>query len=638
MSLIKNILLKNYINDIYEASNGFFYSIADEVEFDDPNDIYSPIKFDMANKYGVGSFSVREIDAHFSKYLKYNKYDIMAELNLKKPVLKDVIQIYANDKVVYATLVMDLRIDVSDYVANAFYRAIKPQLLFSFLEEENEIKHIEYYIQVEFKIDEILKKFRVKNVFKYKPSPIIPEGGIKFDNNMVPDTDDYELLAKMMREKYKIVAPVDLETSLYEIGLNVDTTYSLDSKVHGLVCLSNGYITNDNKLIEIKENTILIDKDHIKNYGVGSYRFNVLHEMVHFEYHKYYLTLKRQLAGLDYAISDNLHPLKKIEEQANKVASLLLVPSEELYSMLIDKYMECDFFIASDKYDILNRISNQLSNHFKCSKTCMHQRIKSINIYTAGIDLTEIDNTYINDDEVKYMYNTNEEFRELIDTKQVVYNNKHCVINNVNNFSNNTITHYAYKNPRTSMLTFSRVHKNRYTEYDNFFAHITVTKELLDSVLKKIKDKKYNASIDIGSFINKVFEEDKYDDLIVGDLGKSIKRIRESKNIGYNTLSKFTGIDVKDLYKLEHNLVKNPSVKNVVLICKGLGLPKATTHLLVDKLGGFEKSIEDKAIEYIVDNNYDADIYEFYDMVQDGIKAAQMIEKENQEILNSKLN
>ena len=162
MSLIKNILLKNYINDIYEASNGFFYSIADEVEFDDPNDIYSPIKFDMANKYGVGSFSVREIDAHFSKYLKYNKYDIMAELNLKKPVLKDVIQIYANDKVVYATLVMDLIIDVSDYVANAFYRAIKPQLLFSFLEEENEIKHIEYYIQVEFKIDEILKKFRVK--------------------------------------------------------------------------------------------------------------------------------------------------------------------------------------------------------------------------------------------------------------------------------------------------------------------------------------------------------------------------------------------------------------------------------------------------------------------------------------------
>ena len=35
-----------------------------------------------------------------------------------------------------------------------------------------------------------------------------------------------------------------------------------------------------------------------------------------------------------------------------------------------------------------------------------------------------------------------------------------------------------------------------------------------------------------------------------------------------------------------------------MLIGKGLGLPRTTTKLLVDKLGGFEKTIEDKVIEF----------------------------------------
>ena len=44
MSLIKNVLLKNYMNDIYEASDGFFLSMAEEIDFDDPREMYSPVK------------------------------------------------------------------------------------------------------------------------------------------------------------------------------------------------------------------------------------------------------------------------------------------------------------------------------------------------------------------------------------------------------------------------------------------------------------------------------------------------------------------------------------------------------------------------------------------------------------------
>ena len=63
----------------------------------------------------------------------------------------------------------------------------------------------------------------------------------------------------------------------------------------------------DEKGKEILKNIVVnptLDREHIKNFGIGSYRFNVLHEIVHFEYHKYYLTLKRQLAGFYYIVID----------------------------------------------------------------------------------------------------------------------------------------------------------------------------------------------------------------------------------------------------------------------------------------------------------------------------------------------
>ena len=141
-----------------------------------------------------------------------------------------------------------------------------------------------------------------------------------------------------LADKYDVTTPIDIEKLLYETGLNVDTSFSLDDKTHGLICLFDGYIKSYNQLYLIKENTILIDREHIKNYGIGSYRFNILHEIVHFEYHKYYLTLKRQLAGLYYIVIDKEATLKNIEDQANKVASLLLVPSDEFFAHSRSRY------------------------------------------------------------------------------------------------------------------------------------------------------------------------------------------------------------------------------------------------------------------------------------------------------------
>lgn len=635
MSSVKSILQKIYMNDIYEASNGFFLAVADDVQFTDPKDIYSATKIDMAYKYGLGDASVPEMDEYFSKFLKYNAYDIFRELKIGTPMLKDVIQIYGNKKTINATLVMSVRLDITDYVTKNFYHAIKPQGILDILEENDSFKYVDFYIQVSFKIDGILKNFKTLGASKYKPNPIIPSGAIHYDGDMIPDSSSftYESMAKYLREKYKITTPVNIKDLLYEVGLIVDDTFTLDKNTHGLICLSDGYIKNNNKLVLVKENTILIDKDLIKNYGIGSYRFNILHELVHFEFHDYYLTLKRQLAGDQYAISDFRTPIKKAEMQANNVAGLLLVPSDELFNRMMHEYEEVGFYFANDRYSLLNRISNREAEYFNCSKTCMHQRIKAINIYTGGYDLTEIDNTYINKDEFNEIYNKNDDFREMVDNKQIVYINNRCVINDKENVNSDRVTFYSDFAQTKSMVTFNRVYRNTHYNSDEFMAHITITKELFNSVIKKIKGGELNASIDVGSFISKVFEEDKYDNLIVGDLGKSIKNIREHKKIGYNTLAKNTGLDVKDIYKLENNLVKNPSIKNVVLIGKGLGLPKTTTKLLVDKLGGFEKTIEDKVMEFIIDNYYDTDNYEFYEMVQDGIKTASVIEKENQEML-----
>ena len=95
MSLIKNVLLKNYINDIYEASDGFFLSMADEIDFDDPREMYSPVKLHMADKYGLSDLSVPEIDEHLGGIM--NIYQIIGIIGIPS-ILTIVGFIYTREK------------------------------------------------------------------------------------------------------------------------------------------------------------------------------------------------------------------------------------------------------------------------------------------------------------------------------------------------------------------------------------------------------------------------------------------------------------------------------------------------------------------------------------------------------------
>lgn len=127
-------------------------------------------------------------------------------MKIGTPMLKDVIQIYGNKKIINATLIMSARLDITDYVTKNFYHAIKPQGFLDILEENGSFKYVDYYMQVSFKIDGILKNFKVVGTTKYKPTPIIPSGAIQYDGDMLPDSSSftYESMAKYLREKYKI--------------------------------------------------------------------------------------------------------------------------------------------------------------------------------------------------------------------------------------------------------------------------------------------------------------------------------------------------------------------------------------------------------------------------------------------------
>ena len=186
----------------------------------------------------------------------------------------------------------------------------------------------------------------------------------------------------------------------------------------------------------------------MKEKSLGSYRFVVLHECVHYDLHKEFLTVRKQLMDLDVECNnsvempkaiiddiiknDNVYSCEsKIEWQANNIAGRVLVPSDMLITELSKKYEEYNYFNSDNKESILRIIASDFAKIFGALK--------------------------------EEMYNADATFRELIDTNKVVYVNNRCIINDDKYYNAGAITFFGRKHPNESMIFFK---KN--TNYDSY--------------------------------------------------------------------------------------------------------------------------------------------------------------------------
>ena len=161
MSLLADALKNEVIyKEILEASDGLFLTVCDSLDFDSFANYIKSLnglqKPEAIRKYGILKNAIpEEIDRHFESYKKLKARDIYDHVkeHINTPIIKNVIQVNGDDKIVNADLMMEVQLDTNAYITDRFYKYFVPFEERTFFETDARYKTINYYIQVSFSID-----------------------------------------------------------------------------------------------------------------------------------------------------------------------------------------------------------------------------------------------------------------------------------------------------------------------------------------------------------------------------------------------------------------------------------------------------------------------------------------------------
>lgn len=662
MSFISTVINHRYYSDIIEASNGFFLTVADEIDLHKITNLvkFSPnIKFKVCERFGIcKGKDTNEIDAYFSSFKKLNQYSIKDEVSkyLKVPKINRVLNIYGNRKIINCDLEMQIDIDTSSMLSNLFYQVLNPYKQISVIErEDSKLKTLTYYIKASFVVDGIFKEFKVLDVVRDMPEARVPKDGIRLSANLVPviKTVDLPYYVNRFMNKYDIDGIVDIDDVVDKMGLTIIDAFTLKpvkgNRIKGLVCISNGTVEVEECTLNVHEGTILIDKS-LKDKSLGSYRFVVLHECVHYDLHKEFLTVRKQLMDInaesnnyemdipraiidDIVKNDNQYSCEsKVEWQANNIAGRVLVPSEMLVSELSKKYEEYDYFNADNKESILRVIASDLADLFGASKEEICIRMKQVSFFINDIDLAPYETPALFPEEKEEIYNTDVTFRQLIDDNKVVYVDNRCVINNDKYFNNGSITFYGRKHPNESMIFFKK--NTNYDSYaDDELYYVKPTKKLVDNINLNFKDS--DLKDDIDEFTKLVTNESKFDDYNKTDLKDTLINIMKSRKLTLSAIAERTGLSKSSLNNLLNSRTsKNIYVPTLIVFLHTAGVPVGNAKRLISKaIGNFEENYKNKIMEFTMDKYYSLDDFEFCEKINEMNKAGEAIDKKAEELL-----
>ena len=662
MSFISTVINHRYYSDIIEASNGFFLTVADEIDLHKITNLvkFSPnIKFKVCERFGIcKGKDTNEIDAYFSSFKKLNQYSIKDEVSkyLKVPKINRVLNIYGNRKIINCDLEMKIDIDTSSMLSNLFYQVLNPYKQMSVIErEDSKLKTLTYYIKASFVVDGIFKEFKVLDVVRDMPEARVPKDGIRLSASLVPVIKSVDLPYYVNRfmNKYDIDGIVDIDDVVDKMGLTIIDAFTLKpvkgNRIKGLVCISNGTVEVEECTLNVHEGTILIDKS-LKDKSLGSYRFVVLHECVHYDLHKEFLTVRKQLMDInaecsnyetdtpraiidDIIKNDNQYSCEsKVEWQANNIAGRVLVPSEMLVSELSKKYEEYDYFNSDNKENILRVIASDLAELFGASKEEICIRIKQVSFFTNDIDLAPYETPTLFPEEKEEIYNTDVTFRQLIDDNKVVYVDNRCVINNNKYFNNGAITFYGRRHPNESMIFFKK--NTNYDSYaDDELYYVKPTKKLVDNINLSFKDS--DLKDDIDEFTKLVTNESKFDDYNKTDLKDTLINIMKSRKLTLSAIAERTGLSKSSLNNLLNSRTsKNIYVPTLIVFLHTAGVPAGNAKRLISKaIGNFEENYKNKIMEFTMDKYYSLDDFEFCEKINEMNKAGEAIDKKAEELL-----
>ncbi|MBQ3220584.1 MAG: hypothetical protein IJB34_01330 [Clostridia bacterium] len=444
------------------------------------------------------------------------------------------------------------------------------------------------------------------------------------------DSLDYhatEFLKKYCPQALKTPMPLPIEDVVKAMGLRVKIG-SLKGGAFGRCYFADKEIKKkDGSKGIIKKGTILCDDDAFFLSGIGSMNNTIIHECVHWEYHRRFFALMRLLDPSLSAIvcttleedvkgsKKNTEDFRWMEWQANALAPRILMPAD----MMKLKYEQVKSEVVAggetDLREIYKQTINKLADFFQVTVTSVKIRLLELGYnYLKGI------HDYVDNTPTKpYLYNAkdikphqifsaglydvvasgtvNSDLRNCLQAKTIVYANGFFVINNKKYTykdpltGKQELTDYALEHMDECCLIFDAEPKAKRTFDDRYYSMCFLCRSQAsqDAYTRTVKQNDFNnrqlrRSIEICDVLEENREALEIVRQLVGDFKDMLKVLMEKYGYSNREMKKQTGIDDHKIAAFLDG-TKEPAKSEVIAIVAGMQLHPVVSEHLISKSG-----------------------------------------------------
>lgn len=469
--------------------------------------------------------------------------------------------------------------------------------------------------------------FSILEISEYESYPIIKN---RLSDSFTPyiKKEDLEDKATEFLQKYypealnqKLIVRLEPRILAERLGLKIkEHEISEDNSIFGSIifksCKIETYDNDRTNIVNIDSGTIIVDPKIFYLRNIGSVNNTIVHECVHWVYHKKAFDLEhlydsslnllacKVIGGISGSINESL---KWIEWQANALAPRIQMPLEPFK-------IKCEDFIKNRLkgenkdfvIDVIELVIKDLSEFFGVSKLAAKIRMIDAGYEVAKGTYIYIDDRYVEphfdktynlkktetyslsyfDFALEYL--KNKSLRQLIESGRYIYIDSHvCIYDSKyitkDSFGNYKLTTYAKMNMFECCLIFEMI--NSYSKdslrdgyatecflcriiNQDFNFEVTFTpkgddteSESMKKYLSEVSNVIKNLPVGLGDSLNYLIKiSDKSIESIANDCcidEKTIRRIKKEEN--------------------------NPSIRTLIAICIAMQVPPPIIKVLISK-------------------------------------------------------
>lgn len=504
---------------------------------------------------------------------------------------------------------------------------------------------------------ENLKIIEIQSIDEKRPFDVNKCSTKSFIPYMSEKSLDYhasEFLKKYCPQALQMPMPLPIGTIIQQMGLKVKVVNLKQGTFGRCYFADKEFKKKDGTKEVLKRGTILCNRDAFFLSGIGSINNTIIHECVHWEYHRRFFALMRLLDSSLSAIEcttledeiqgnvKNTEEFRWMEWQANALAPRILMPAEmmklkyseikseitslgetnvcEIYKQTINRL--ATFFnvtITSVKIrlielgcDYLKGIHDYVDNAPTKSHLFKSEAIKSNQVFSAGL-YDSVASSVINND-----------LRNCLEARTIVYADGFFVINNKKYTVKNPITRkqelteYALEHMDECCLVFDVEPKKNHSFNDKYYSmcFLCRNQSSQESYTRTVKKNDHNDDVYKKSLILCDAIDDNKEALEIiknlnGDFKDMLQYLMSMNNMSNRELSKQTGINDHKIAAFIKG-TSNPTKYELIAIIGGLNLhPLVANHFMRESGYCLTNTERDATYYFLINHHYEEGLDEW---------------------------